>query len=108
MGLQAGDRIKAERMKQGLSQNKLAKLANVAQSTLCDIEKNRNNPSLDTVILIANALKVPVTKLMDNENASQEDEMRSEFLYLISALREDQRKNLLQYARFLLNSAPQT
>lgn len=53
-----GKIIKAERLKVGLSQKSLAEKANISCSFLCDIEKGRANPALQTLEKIAKALKI--------------------------------------------------
>ena len=59
-----GVNIKAEREKQGYSQNALAKKAGIAQATLNAIERQTKNPTVDTVNLIAEALGVTTAKLL--------------------------------------------
>ena len=49
----------------GLSQEKLARLADVANNTIIKIEAGKNqNPTLDTLSKIANALEVSVDELI--------------------------------------------
>ncbi|OGZ19360.1 MAG: hypothetical protein A2626_02210 [Candidatus Nealsonbacteria bacterium RIFCSPHIGHO2_01_FULL_38_55] len=49
----------------GLSQEKLARLADVANNTVIKIEAGKNqNPTLDTLSKIANALEVSVDELI--------------------------------------------
>lgn len=73
-----GKRIADIRKQKHLSQTIIAKKANIANSTLCDIEKGRINPSIKTLEKIAEALEVPVGKFflhtdsVDNETASFE------------------------------------
>ena len=59
-----GDNIRAEREKQGYSQNALAKKAGIAQATINAIERSTKSPSVDTVQLLADALNVSVSYLM--------------------------------------------
>ena len=57
--------IREIRMKQGLSQNELAKRAGIRQGVLSYIESGRTkNPRIDTLAAIAKALGVPVDKLL--------------------------------------------
>jgi transcriptional regulator with XRE-family HTH domain len=54
-----------ERLKRGLSQNQLAKLAGVPQSVLCDIESGKTkSPRVDTLRAIASALGMTVSELI--------------------------------------------
>lgn len=57
--------IKDIRKKQGLSQDKLSKLAEVAYNTIVKIESGENlNPTIDTLRKIAQALKIGVDDLI--------------------------------------------
>ena len=53
------------RKKSGLSQEKLARLADVSNNTIINIEAGKqNNPTIDTLMKIAKALDVGVEDLM--------------------------------------------
>ena len=57
--------LKKLREKHGLSQDRLAKLADVANNTIIKIEQGENiNPTLDTLRKIAKALDVSVDELI--------------------------------------------
>ena len=58
--------LKKIREKKGLSQDRLAKLADVANNTIIKIEAGKNqNPTLDTLKKIAKALEVSVDDLIN-------------------------------------------
>jgi len=57
--------LKRLREKKGLSQDRLAKLADIANNTVIKIEQGENiNPRLDTLKKIAKALEVSVDDLI--------------------------------------------
>lgn len=57
--------ITDERVKRGLSQNQLAKMAGVPQSVICDIESGKTKaPRIDTLKAIAAALGVTIPKVL--------------------------------------------
>jgi len=57
--------LKRFREKKGLSQDRLAKLADVANNTIIKIEQGENiNPTLDTLKKVAKALEVSVDDLI--------------------------------------------
>lgn len=60
-----GDRIQKLRKKQGLSQLDLANEADVPLSQIGRIERGENNPTISTLYVIANALKVDLKTLVD-------------------------------------------
>ena len=57
--------VKRLREKAGLSQEKLARLADVSNNTLIKIEaEKQNNPTIETLKKIAMALNVPIEDLI--------------------------------------------
>jgi transcriptional regulator with XRE-family HTH domain len=59
-----GEKIKTLRKQARLTLKSLAQKSNISISYLCDIEKGRSNPSLETLESIAAALKVPPSALL--------------------------------------------
>jgi transcriptional regulator with XRE-family HTH domain len=60
-----GDNIKKLRLQKDLSQDKLARLADIAFPTLTKIESGETpNPTIDTVKKIATALGISIDELM--------------------------------------------
>lgn len=57
--------IRERREQLGISQKELADAAGIAQSTMCDIEQGRSNPSLEVALKIAKALKVKSIKFFE-------------------------------------------
>lgn len=68
MYIMLSDNIKKFRKKKGLSQDKLAKIADVTHTTLVKIESGINdNPTIKTIIKIADALEVSLDDLADRK-----------------------------------------
>ena len=59
-----GRRVRALREARGLSQEKLAELANLHWTFLSGIERGRRNPGLNTLARLATALKTPLSSLV--------------------------------------------
>jgi transcriptional regulator with XRE-family HTH domain len=58
--------VKRLREKAGLSQEKLARLADVSNNTLINIEAGKQaNPTIDTLKKVAKALNIPVEELIN-------------------------------------------
>lgn len=58
--------LKKLREQKGLSQDRLAKLADIANNTIIKIEQGENiNPTLETLKKVAKALEVSVDELID-------------------------------------------
>ena len=68
-----GDRIQEELRKRNMSQNKLAKAAQISQSGLSSIINGASSPKENTLQAIANALGISVAELIlqGNERAGQ-------------------------------------
>ncbi len=59
-----GEKVRKLRLKQGLSQGKLARLADVSNNTIVNIEAGKqNNPTIETSQKIAKALGVTISDL---------------------------------------------
>ena len=56
-------KIKVERTKKDLTQEELAYAANISRSSMGLIERGESSPTIETVKLIADALKIDVYKL---------------------------------------------
>lgn len=66
-----GKNIKAFRKQKKLTQEELALKSKISRSYLADVERDRYNPSLDTLKAIANALDVDASVLLGEK---REDE----------------------------------
>lgn len=62
--------IKVLRVKKDFSQNKLAEIAGISQSTLSDIERGRTSPTIKILRKIAVALDVSLVALVKSEEKS--------------------------------------
>ncbi|MBQ7413457.1 MAG: helix-turn-helix transcriptional regulator [Alphaproteobacteria bacterium] len=57
-------KLKEERMKQGISQYRIAKDTGMSKSSILYIENLTQRPTLYTVILLANYLKIDLKKIL--------------------------------------------
>ena len=60
-----GRRVKIERIKQDISQERLAELSDLHRSTLGLIENGKISPTLDSIAKIAGALGVSLSEIVD-------------------------------------------
>ena len=60
-----GDRVQSLRNQMGISQEKLAELAEMHRTYISGIERGERNVSLINIMRLANALNVSVSKLME-------------------------------------------
>ncbi|MBS6501419.1 MAG: helix-turn-helix transcriptional regulator [Clostridium sp.] len=68
--MSVGEKLKTFRKKKGLTLKELNKLTGISISFISDIENNRRNPSIDNLKIIAKALDVQVSQLLDEGNSS--------------------------------------
>ncbi len=60
-----GKNVKIERIKQDLTQEKLAEIMDVSQNYIANIECGKANMSLAKVLELANYLNIRIEKLLD-------------------------------------------
>lgn len=60
-----GSRIRSLREAQGLTQEKLAEVMDINSKYLSNIERGKENPTLDMLIKFADALKVEMWEMFD-------------------------------------------
>ncbi len=70
-----GQRIKHERIKQGISMNKLAKTVGIAQSGLSDLEAEKRQVSFDTAVKLIEALGFTLSDFFADEEPTQSPEI---------------------------------
>lgn len=56
--------IRQQRSKNKISQEKLSELTGISQQFICNIETEKVNPSVETLLKIANALNVTLNDLV--------------------------------------------
>ncbi len=61
------EKIKHARESMGYSQGQLAKKCGLAQSSISYIESGNKRPNIETVSILANALDLPISYLLDNQ-----------------------------------------
>ncbi|MCX7843234.1 MAG: helix-turn-helix domain-containing protein [Clostridia bacterium] len=88
-----GDRLKEVRKNRGIKQKELAKMIGVANSTISNWENNTNQPDIDTIKLLCDALGITPSDLigdytlndminfasMDNNALSNEERLALQF-----------------------------
>ena len=69
--------LKFIREKKGISQNKLAKMIGVNQTTIARWEDNNRIPGIDKVIDVANMLNIPISELVGKDLRFDESKFNS-------------------------------
>ncbi len=64
--MSVGQRLKYWRKQKGYTQAQLAEKTNMSRSYVADVERDRYNPSVETLSSIAKALNIPVSNLLED------------------------------------------
>lgn len=96
-----GKRIRAERRKQDLTQEKLAEMANISDSFMGHIERGGRTLSIETLAKIANALNLSIEYIVCGEFNYQPDMLPSEILDALNRMSSNQRKVFLKMMKTL-------
>ena len=101
---QVGQIVKKKRELSGLSQNALAKKAGISQASLNALESKTNNPSVETVFLLAAALECSVSELLGEKQDNEVflTERQKYLLDLFSELNDAGKNFLIQQAESIL------
>lgn len=94
-----GRRIRTYRERAGLTIAQLAALADVAPTTLAELERGKGNPRYETLCNLAAGLGIPITVLVQYEDMMLRDiyiESAKELLILFNELNDEERKKLNQ------------
>lgn len=96
--------VKEKREKAGLSQNQLAKKAGISQASLNALESKTNNPSVETVFLLATALDCTVSELLGEApvNAAYLSPRQQHILDIFQQLNDAGKASLISLAESIL------
>lgn len=78
-----GKRIREERLKLNLTQEKLAECADISSSYLGQIERGERNVTLDTLLRISNKLNVSIDYLLKNSINIENDNTLNQLKQLL-------------------------
>lgn len=78
-----GKRIREERTKLRFTQEQLAEIAEVNESYIGQVERGEKNPSLETVVSVANALGVTVDYLLQEEVQGEPNQLLNELILMV-------------------------
>lgn len=96
-----GTRIREERMKLRLTQEQLAEAAEVNESYIGQVERGEKNPSLETVVSVANALGVTVDYLLQEEVQVRPNGLLDEIMAVARDKDPDELRLMLNIFRML-------
>ena len=99
-----GENLRKLRDRHDMTQEALGKLLNVTQSTIAYYESGKKQPTLETLIIIANYFEVSTDFLLNRTNvvstASEISKSDSELLNKINKLSNENRKEIESYINY--------
>lgn len=101
-----GEKLRKIRKAKKLTQTQLSEMAGIKQETISAIENERNLPTMASVRLLANALKCPVSELLEEGSERPKVLTYNEqyLLDLFSLLNESGKKLLIETAKTLVTT----
>ena len=100
-----GGNIKQKRETLGISQNQFAKMAGISQPALSAIESGTKKPNIETVCMIASALKCTVSELLGESPVFSEiDEKMNYILSIFVQLNDRAKEDLIGMGEILLRN----
>lgn len=94
-----GLRIKKLRLSKGFSQEKLADIMGISPKYLSNIERGKENPTLDMFIKLANALNIEVSEVFNYSHEKSPKELRQSITDLLKDGDANQLKLLARIAK---------
>jgi transcriptional regulator with XRE-family HTH domain len=88
-----GQKIRATRKTKNLSQEKLAELAGLHPTYISDIENGKVNASLSSYLVIAKALKMPLSELVALPSGKADQRIENQIAELLALLRSLNKKD---------------
>lgn len=96
-----GQRIREERIKHRLTQEQLAEAAEVNESYIGQVERGEKNPSLETVVSIANSLGVTVDYLLQEEVKAKPSGLLDELMLVAKNTNPDELRLILNICKMI-------
>ncbi len=96
-----GQRIREERTKYRLTQEQLAEAAEINESYIGQVERGEKNPSLETVVSIANSLGVTVDFLLQEEVNVEPNNLINELISIAKDKDPDELRLMLNICRMI-------
>jgi len=96
-----GERIRAERKRQGITQGKLAEMAEISESFMGHIERGGRTLSIETLAKLANALNISIEYIVCGEFNYQPDMLPEDIRGALNQMSGSQRKVFLDIMKTL-------
>jgi len=99
--IEVGKRIRTERRRQELTQEKLAEMADISDSFMGHIERGGRISSVETLAKLANALNISIEFIICGENNYQPGMLPEEIYDSLNRMSDSQRRVFLKMMKTL-------
>lgn len=100
-----GENIRLRRVQLKMTQVELSKKTGIKQPTISAIEKGINKPTIETAVLISDALGSTVSDLIGQTTSENENPKLSHLLLIFDQLNDNGKNFLLQQAESILQQS---
>ena len=100
-----GENIRLRRVQLKMTQVELSKKTGIKQPTICAIEKGINKPTIETAVLISDALGSTVSDLIGQTTSENENPKLSHLLLIFDQLNDNGKNFLIQQAESILQQS---
>lgn len=97
-----GERMRKERLALGMTQEVLSEKAGISVSFLGQIERGERKPSLETVVNMANSLKVTVDYLLADNYLKAPKSLIDELAFLVRETPEKDIRTVIEVTKTIL------
>ena len=100
-----GENIRLRRVQLKMTQVELSKKTGIKQPTISAIEKGINKPTIETAVLISDALGSTVSDLIGQTTSENENPKLSHLLLIFDQLNDNGKNFLIQQAESILQQS---
>ena len=100
-----GENIRLRRVQLKMTQVELSKKTGIKQPTISAIEKGINKPTIETAVLISDALGCTVSDLIGQTTSENENPKLSHLLLIFDQLNDNGKNFLIQQAESILQQS---
>ena len=98
-----GLRIKRLRTLRGYSQEQLSEIMGISPNYLSNIERGKENPTLDLFIKLSQGLRVEIHEIFTTETDEEPKALRTRLRQLVSDVRDLELKRILRVLETLIH-----
>lgn len=98
-----GRRIKSLRAMRGYSQEQLSEIMGISQNYLSNVERGKENPTLDLFIRLSQGLKVRIQEIFEIETDEEPKALRQRLRQLAGETKDPELKRIVKVLETLIH-----